>query len=113
MPSNPTVYSYTRSESRERAKLFRKGFRQALADCVDPDIKRKIERIDQSAAERGALELAALHRVQAEARHDLAAAKAAERTAPRADKAAARQARKAAEERVKLAERAVHKAERG
>ncbi|MCD9903000.1 hypothetical protein LUR56_29825 [Streptomyces sp. MT29] len=74
MPSNPTVYSYTRSESRERAKLFRKGFRQSLADCVDPDIKRKIERIDQSAAERGALELAALHRVQAEARHDLAAA---------------------------------------
>ncbi|MFE2500811.1 hypothetical protein [Streptomyces rubiginosohelvolus] len=105
------MYSYTRAESRERAKLFRRGLRQSLADCVDPDIKRKIERIDKSAAERGALELAALHRVQAEARHDLAAAKAAERTAPRADKAAARQARKAAEQRVKLAERAVHKAE--
>ncbi|MGW9186462.1 hypothetical protein [Streptomyces rubiginosohelvolus] len=107
------MYSYTRAESRERAKLFRKGFRQSLADCVDPDIRRKIERIDQAAAERGALELAALHRVQAEARHDLAAAKAAERTAPRADKASARQARKTAEERVRLAERAVHKAERG
>ncbi|MFC8655612.1 hypothetical protein ACFUCT_10515 [Streptomyces parvus] len=105
------MYSYTRAESRERAKLFRKGFRQALADCVDPDIRRKIERIDQSAAARGAQELAALHRVQAEARHDLAAAKAVERTVPRADRAAAKEARKAAEQRVKLAERAVHKAE--
>ncbi|MGW4038529.1 hypothetical protein ACWEIM_19965 [Streptomyces sp. NPDC004778] len=105
------MYSYTRSESRERAKLFRKGFRQSLADCVDPDIKRRIERIDQSAAARGVQELAALHKVQADARQDLAAAKAAERTAPRADKAAARQARKAAEERVRLAERAVRKAE--
>ncbi|MFE2976500.1 hypothetical protein [Streptomyces sp. NPDC059258] len=105
------MYSYTRAESRERAKLFRKGFRQALADCVDPDIKRRIERIDRAAAARGALELAALHRVRAEARHDLAAAKATERTAPRADKAAARQARRAAEERVRLAERAVRKAE--
>ncbi|MFZ4268531.1 hypothetical protein [Streptomyces arboris] len=106
------MYSYTKAESRERGKLFRKGFRQSLADCVDPDIKRRIERIDQDAAERGALELAALHKVQADARTDLAAAKAAERTAPRADKATARQARKAAEERVRLAERAVQKAER-
>ncbi len=105
------MYSYTRAESRERARLFRKGFRQALADCVDPDIRRKIERIDQSAAARGAQELAALHRVQADARHALATAKAVERTAPRADRAAAREARKAAEQRVKLAERAVHKAE--
>ncbi|MFD8060814.1 hypothetical protein ACFXA0_15270 [Streptomyces cyaneofuscatus] len=106
------MHSYTRSESRERAKLFRKGFRQSLADCVDPDIKRKIERIDQAAAARGALELAALHQVQGDARTDLAAAKAAERTAPRADRATARQARKQAEERVRLAERAVQKAER-
>ncbi|WP_030587891.1 hypothetical protein [Streptomyces globisporus] len=113
MPSNPTVYSYTRAESRERAKLFRKGFRQALADCVDPDIKLKIERIDQAAAARGAQELAALHKVQADARQDLAAAKAVERTAPRTERAAAREARKQAEQRVKLAERAVHKAEQG
>ncbi|MET7582604.1 hypothetical protein [Streptomyces microflavus] len=107
------MHSYTRAESRERGKLFRQGFRQSLADCVDPDIKRRIERIDQAAAERGALELAALHEVQAKARHDLAAAKAAERTAPRADKPAAREARKQAEQHVRLAERAVHKAERG
>ncbi|MFD4275865.1 hypothetical protein R2B67_19855 [Streptomyces cyaneofuscatus] len=105
------MHSYTRAESRERAKLFRKGFRQSLADCVDPDIKRRIESIDQTAAERGALELAALHKVQADARTDLAAAKAVERTASRADKPAARQARRQAEERVRLAERAVHKAE--
>ncbi|MEU0162200.1 hypothetical protein ABZ154_26020 [Streptomyces sp. NPDC006261] len=106
------MHSYTRAESRERAKLFRKGFRQSLADCLDPDIKRRIERIDQAAAERGALELAALHKVQADARQDLAAAKAVERTAPRADKPAAKQARKQAEERVRLAERAVQRAER-
>ncbi|MFB8071926.1 hypothetical protein [Streptomyces californicus] len=105
------MHSYTKAESRERAKLFRKGFRQALADCVDPDIRREIERIDQSAATRGAQELAALHKVQADARQDLATAKAVERTAPRAERAAARQARKAAEQRVRLAERAVHKAE--
>ncbi|MEW5542123.1 hypothetical protein AB1339_31295 [Streptomyces cyaneofuscatus] len=107
------MHSYTRAESRERGKLFRKGFKQSLADCLDPDIKRRIERIDQAAAERGALELAALHKVQADARQDLAAAKAVERTAPRADRPAAREARKQAEQRVRLAERAVHKAERG
>ncbi|MCX4502744.1 hypothetical protein [Streptomyces anulatus] len=105
------MHSYTRAESRQRSKLFRQGFRQALADCVDPAIRQQIERIDQSAAARGAQELAALHKVQADARQDLAAAKAVERTSPRADKAAAREARKAAEQRVKLAERAVHKAE--
>ncbi|MEV6473641.1 hypothetical protein [Streptomyces sp. NPDC051657] len=106
------MYSYTKAESRERGKLFRKGFRQALADCVDPAVRRRIESIDQAAAARGALELAALHKVQADARQDLAAAKAVERTAPRADKPAAKQARKQAEERVSLAERAVQKAER-
>lgn len=106
------MHSYTKAESRERGKLFRKGFKQSLADCLDPDIRRRIERIDRAAAERGALELAALHRVQADARTDLAAAKAVERTAPRADKPAAREARKQAEQRVRLAERAVQKAER-
>ncbi|MFJ9620536.1 hypothetical protein [Streptomyces sp. NPDC101181] len=106
------MYSYTRAESRQRRRLFVQGLRQSTADCVDPDIKRKIERIDQSAAERGALELAALHRVRAGARQDLAAAKAAERTAARPDKPAAREARKQAEQRLRLAEREVSKAER-
>ncbi|WP_406484261.1 hypothetical protein [Streptomyces microflavus] len=106
------MYSYTKAESRERGKLFRKGFKQSLADCLDPDVRRRIERIDQAAAERGALELAALHKVQADARQDLAAAKAVERTAPHADKPAAREARKQAEQRVRLAERAVQRAER-
>ncbi|MEV4880746.1 hypothetical protein [Streptomyces cyaneofuscatus] len=105
------MYSYTKAESRERGKLFRKGFRQSLADCLDPDIRRRIERIDAAAAERGQQELNALYEVRAKARHDLAAAKAAERTAPRADRPAAREARKQAEQRVRLAERAVQKAE--
>ncbi|MFL3869727.1 hypothetical protein LT966_24315 [Streptomyces griseobrunneus] len=106
------MYSYTRAESRERNKLFRKGFKQALADCVDTKVTSRIHAIDAVAAERGQRELKALHEVQATARQELARAKAAERTAPRTDKATARQARKEAEQRVKLAERAVHKAER-
>ncbi|MFJ9686898.1 hypothetical protein ACIRRX_14610 [Streptomyces bacillaris] len=107
------MYSYTRAESRERSRLFRKGFKQALADCVDAKVTARIDAIDAVAAERGQRELAALHEVQATARQELARAKAAERTAPRTDKTAARQARKDAEQRVRLAERAVHKAERG
>uniref|UniRef100_A0AAU2VRY3 Uncharacterized protein n=1 Tax=Streptomyces sp. NBC_00008 TaxID=2903610 RepID=A0AAU2VRY3_9ACTN len=103
--------SYTPAEKRQRAKLFRKGFRQALADCVDPRLEAQIERIDQRAAERGALELRALHQVQADARQTLANAKATERTAPRTDRAAARQARKTAEDAVRRAERAVQRAE--
>ncbi|NEC00347.1 hypothetical protein [Streptomyces anulatus] len=106
------MYSYTRAESRERSRLFRKGFKQALADCVDSKVTTRIAAIDAAAAERGQRELKALHEVQATARQNLAAAKAAERTAPRTDKATARQARKDAEQRVRLAERAVHKAER-
>ncbi|MFE3824842.1 hypothetical protein [Streptomyces sp. NBC_00236] len=104
--------SYTPAEKRERARLFRKGFRQAMADCVDPRLEARIEKIDQRAAERGAQELRALHQVQADARQTLANAKAAERTAPRTDRPAARQARKAAEDAVRRAERAVLRAER-
>ncbi|MFD3982661.1 hypothetical protein ACFWR6_29115 [Streptomyces griseus] len=106
------MYSYTKAESRERSRLFRKGFKQALADCVDTKVTARIHAIDAVAAERGQRELKALHEVQATARQNLAAAKAAERTAPRTDRAAAREARKQAEQRMKLAERAVHKAER-
>ncbi|MFF2957911.1 hypothetical protein ACFVT1_03080 [Streptomyces sp. NPDC057963] len=97
--------SYTPAEKRERNRLFRKGFRQALADCVDPRLEARIEKIDQRAAERGAQELRALHQVQADARQTLANAKATERTA-------ARQARKQAEDAVRRAERAVARAER-
>ncbi|WNI23602.1 hypothetical protein [Streptomyces sp. ITFR-16] len=105
------MHSYTPAEKRERNRLFRKGFRQALADCVDPALITRMEKIDQRAAERGAQELRALHQVQADARQALANAKAAERTAPRADRAAARQARRAAEDAVRRAERAVLRAE--
>ncbi|MGW3090090.1 hypothetical protein [Streptomyces sp. NPDC001108] len=104
--------SYTRAEKRERARLFRKGFRQALADCVDPKVEKAIDRIDQRAAERGAQELRALHKVQADARQTLANAKATERTAARTDRATAREARKQAEDAVRRAERAVARAER-
>ncbi|MFC9990938.1 hypothetical protein ACFXKV_17395 [Streptomyces globisporus] len=106
------MYSYTRAESRQRGKLFRKGFRQALADNVDPVLERKIQAIDQSAAERGQRELNALHGVRDNDRNTVAQAKAAVRTASRDDKAAARQALRDAEQKLRRSERAVAKAER-
>ncbi|MGW6287832.1 hypothetical protein [Streptomyces sp. NPDC055107] len=106
------MHSYTRAESRQRGKLFRKGFRQALADCVDPAIRQQIERIDQAAAERGQRELNALHDVRENDRQTVAQAKAAVRTASRQDKATARQALRDAEQQLKRSERAVDKAER-
>ncbi|MEU2094390.1 hypothetical protein ABZ741_39145 [Streptomyces globisporus] len=105
------MHSYTRAESRQRGKLFRKGLRQSLADCVDPAIRQQIERIDQSAAERGQRELNALHNIRETDRQAVAQAKAKVRTASRDDKAAARQALRDAEQQLKRSERAVHKAE--
>ncbi|MEV7309449.1 hypothetical protein AB0N67_24760 [Streptomyces microflavus] len=105
------MHSYTRAESRQRGRLFRKGFRQALADNVDPTIRQRIDRIDQAAAERGQQELSALHGVRDGDRQAVAQAKAAVRTASREDKAAARQALRDAEQQLKRSERAVNKAE--
>ncbi|MEV1088000.1 hypothetical protein [Streptomyces microflavus] len=105
------MYSYTRAESRERGRLFRKGFRQALADNVDPKLRQRIDRIDQSAAERGERELNALYDTRGNDRQAVAQAKAAMRTASREDKAAARQALRDAEQQLKRSERAVNKAE--
>ncbi|MEU2800253.1 hypothetical protein [Streptomyces sp. NPDC007117] len=105
------MFSYTRAESRERGRLFRKGFRQALADNVDPALERRIQAIDQSAAERGQRELNALHTVREADRNTVAQAKAKVRTASREDKAAARQALRDAEQQLKRSERAVNRAE--
>ncbi|MEV7163102.1 hypothetical protein AB0N60_13495 [Streptomyces microflavus] len=105
------MYSYTRAESRQRGKLFRQGFRQAFADNVDPQIRQRIERIDQAAAERGQRELNALHSVRESDRQSVAQAKAAVRTASREEKAASRQALRDAEQQLKRSERAVNKAE--
>ncbi|RPK93787.1 hypothetical protein [Streptomyces sp. ADI98-10] len=106
------MYSYTRAESRQRGKLFRKGFRQALADNVDPNLERKIQAIDQAAAERGQRELNALYGTRETDRQAVAQAKAKVRTASRDDKAAARQQLRDAEQQLKRSERAVDKAER-
>ncbi|KFK91505.1 hypothetical protein IX27_00285 [Streptomyces sp. JS01] len=105
------MHSYTRAESRQRGKLFRKGLRQSLADNVDPAVVRKIEAIDQSAAERGQRELNALHGVRDGDRQAVAQAKAKVRTASREDKAAARQALRDAEQQLKRSEKAVNRAE--
>lgn len=105
------MYSYTRSESRERRKLFFKGLRQSAADNVDPQIRQRIDRIDKAAAERGELELNALYDTRGNDRQAVAQAEAAVRTAPREEKAAARQALRDAEQQLKRSERAVNKAE--
>ncbi|MGQ4355284.1 hypothetical protein [Streptomyces drozdowiczii] len=105
------MYSYTPAEKRQRNKLFRKVFRQALADCVDPVLGRQIERIDQSAAERGQRELNALHTVRETDRQAVANAKAAMRIASRQDRAAARQKVRDAEQQLRRSERAVNRAE--
>ncbi|WP_030342256.1 hypothetical protein [Streptomyces californicus] len=105
------MHSYTRAEARQRGKLFRKGFRQALADNVDPALERRIQAIDQAAAERGQRELNALHNVRETDRNRVAQAKAAVRTSSREDKAAARQALRDAEQQLRRSERAVNRAE--
>ncbi|WP_411088322.1 hypothetical protein [Streptomyces sp. 061-3] len=106
------MYSYTPAEKRQRNRLFRKGFHQALADCVDPQVNARIDRIDAVAAERGQRELHALHAVRDKDRQAVATAKATLRTAPWAERSAARQKVRDAEQQLKRSERAVNKAER-
>ncbi|MFB7219358.1 hypothetical protein [Streptomyces sp. NPDC056227] len=106
------MYSYTPAEKRQRNRLFRKGFRQALADCVDPQVNAGIDAIDRVAAERGKRELNALHSVREKDRQAVATAKAALRTAPWAERSAARQKVRDAEQQLRRSERAVDKAER-
>ncbi|MFF3060882.1 hypothetical protein [Streptomyces sp. NPDC057909] len=106
------MYSYTSSEKWQRAKLVRKTFRQALADCVDPQLNARIDAIDAKAAERGQRELNALHAVREKDRQAVATAKAALRTAPWAERSAARQKVRDAEQQLRRSERAVNKAER-
>ncbi|MEU3222651.1 hypothetical protein ABZ695_05760 [Streptomyces sp. NPDC006976] len=105
------MHSYTPAEKRQRNKLFRKGFRQALADCVDPALERQIERIDQAAAKRGQRELNALYAVRETDRQAVATAKAAMRTASRQDRPAARQKVRDAEQQLRRSDRAVNRAE--
>lgn len=104
--------SYTPAEKRERRRLFRKGAWQAVSDSVDPRIEAKIQRIDQTAAERGARELDALRSKQATDQQAVATAKAAVRTSRGTDRQTARDALKAAEKQLRTTERVVYRAER-
>lgn len=106
------MYSYTPSESRERNRLFRKGFKQAFNDQLDPRVSRRMHEIDAKAAERGARELAALYGKQDTDRQAVATAKAAVKTSRGSDRAAARTALRAAEKQLRTTERVVDKAER-
>lgn len=106
------MHSYTRAESRERNKLFRKGFKQAFNDQLDPKVTARMHEIDARAAERGARELAALRGVADTDRQAVAVAKAAVKTSKWADRAAARDALRAAEKQLRISERVLAKAER-
>lgn len=105
------MYSYTAAESRERRKLFRRGFHQAIGDNLDPAVTRRMHEIDAKAAERGARELAALQSKTDADRQAVADAKAALRTSKWADRAAARDALRAAEKQLRRSERVLHRAE--
>ncbi|MEW1725233.1 hypothetical protein [Streptomyces sp. NPDC093109] len=89
--------SYTSAERRRRAWLVTRGVKQAVADAVNPRIDAEIDRIDARADDRGRRETDAMHDRLERAKNDVAAAKAAERTATRDAQYAARTARRDAE----------------
>ncbi|MFF4248619.1 hypothetical protein ACFYY2_29700 [Streptomyces sp. NPDC001822] len=104
--------SYTRSEARERRRLFWKGAHQALGDNLDPAVTRRIHEIDAKAAERGARELAALQSKAETDRQAVAKAKAEVKTSKwGTDRNAARDALKAAEKQLRRSENVLHRAE--
>ncbi|WP_269858729.1 hypothetical protein [Streptomyces sp. RPT161] len=102
--------SYTRRERAERARLILRGAKQAAASAVDPRVERRIDAIDERAADRGAREADALYAPHNTAQNELAKAKAHERAARGDDRRTARQARQQAEQRVRDTQRAIHRA---
>ena len=107
------MHSYTRAESRERGRLFRKGFKQAFNDQLDPRVTDRMHAIDAKAAERGARELAALQSKTDTDRQAVATAKATVKTSKwGADRAAAKDVLRAAEKQRRRSERVLDKAER-
>lgn len=102
--------SYTASERRQRAALVLRGAKQALADNVDPRLERRIDAIDERAADRGEREAVALYRQHDTAQNELASAKARERAARGDDRRSARDARQKAEQRVRDTQRAIRRA---
>lgn len=106
------MYSYTAAESRERRKLFRRGFHQAIGDNLDPKVTARMHAIDAKAAERGARELESLRRKTDTDRQAVADAKAKVRTSKWGpDRAAAKDALRAAEQQLRRSERVLHRAE--
>ncbi|MFP3986902.1 hypothetical protein U9R90_05245 [Streptomyces sp. E11-3] len=98
--------SYTAAERRTRGWLVLRGAKQAVADCVDPSLENRIDRIDERAEDRGRREVTAMARELEAARNNAAAAKAAEQVADRNDKPALRQARRDAEKTLTRVEQA-------
>ncbi|WP_019054951.1 DUF6257 family protein [Streptomyces prunicolor] len=87
--------SYTRGEKLRLAWLVAKAAKQSMAgdrnvDTIDPRLKRKVDQIQERAAERGKAEFNALQGQLAKARREAAAAKVTMRTSKGPDRAAAR-----------------------
>ncbi|MFE3825239.1 hypothetical protein [Streptomyces sp. NPDC059092] len=101
--------SYTPAERRRRAWLITRGVKQAAADAVSPRIEAEIDRIDARADERGRRETYAMFDQLDQAKDAVAAARTAERTAPRDTRNAARTARKDAEAALRRTEQAARR----
>lgn len=97
-------HTYTPSEKAQRARLLAKGMKNAYGDTAA--IERQLDRIDRAAADRFEREQRALARQLDLAKDEVAAAKAAERSARPDQRQQARRARKDAEDRLRRAERA-------
>lgn len=97
-------YRYTRSEKAERAGLVAKGAYKAYGDTSA--IERKVEKIDDRAADRYQREVKAHTRQLDAAKDEVAAAKVREKAASGSDRSAARAARKDAEKKLARVERA-------
>jgi hypothetical protein len=96
---------YTRSEKLTRARLLAKGAKGSYGDTSAVD--RQLDRIEQTAKERGEREAAAHRRALGHAKDEVASARVKERSAPRGpERQAARKDRQEAEKRLRLAERA-------
>ncbi|MGP3977237.1 hypothetical protein ACTWQF_25140 [Streptomyces sp. 8N114] len=97
-------HTYTPGEKVKRARLLAKGAKNAYGDTSAIDLE--LDRIDRVATDRYERERRALDRQIDQAKDELAAAKAAERSARPEERQRAKQARRDAEDRLRRAERA-------
>lgn len=101
--------SYTRRQKRGRGLLVLRGIKQAAADCVDPSIEDRIDKIDAKAEEAWDREAGKAARQLDMAKDDVAGAKVALKAARNGDVPARRRALKEAERDLERAKGAARK----